>query len=208
MKRLTSNKDVSEMGMFELAHNSCYIKDGKARYRDFEKETDARDFIRKIAVNFNIFENGCAELIDDESFDETLLDYLQYGYNTEEGLIALFYRNLWAMAELHDKLKEYEDLDEEGRFPKPPCKIGDTVWNNDLGRPQSYIVTGFSFGDVNDDFWMEEEEEEMLKQVMVYCKNSIGSITGNFAVSEIGKTFFLTKEEAEQALKGQEGVEK
>ena len=35
MERLTTDKDVSEMGMFELAHNSCYIKDGKARYRDY-----------------------------------------------------------------------------------------------------------------------------------------------------------------------------
>lgn len=26
MERLTTDKDVSEMGMFELAHNSCYIK--------------------------------------------------------------------------------------------------------------------------------------------------------------------------------------
>ena len=26
MKRLTSDKPVAEMGMFELAHNSCYIK--------------------------------------------------------------------------------------------------------------------------------------------------------------------------------------
>ena len=116
MERLTSKKNVSEMGMFELAHNSCYIKDGKARYRDFELDINVRDLIRKIAVKFNIFENGCAELIDDESFDETLLDCLQYSYETKEGLIALFYRNLWAMADLHDKLKEYEDLDEEGRF--------------------------------------------------------------------------------------------
>lgn len=29
MDRLTSNKSVSEMSMYELAHNSCYAKDGK-----------------------------------------------------------------------------------------------------------------------------------------------------------------------------------
>lgn len=34
MERLTTNKDVSEMGMFELAHNSCYCKDGVAIIRE------------------------------------------------------------------------------------------------------------------------------------------------------------------------------
>lgn len=39
MNRLTTDKPVSEMGMYELALNSCYVaKDGTARYRDFEME--------------------------------------------------------------------------------------------------------------------------------------------------------------------------
>lgn len=34
MERLTSNKDVSEMSMIELAHNSCYTDNKRnARYR-------------------------------------------------------------------------------------------------------------------------------------------------------------------------------
>ena len=41
----------------------------------------------------------------------------------------------------------------------------------------------------------------VLDQVVVYYTNSNGSITGTFAVSEIGKTVFLTREEAEAALK-------
>ncbi len=31
MSRLTTNKPVDEMSMLELAYNSCYTKDGKAR---------------------------------------------------------------------------------------------------------------------------------------------------------------------------------
>lgn len=48
MKRLTTNKDVSEMSMYELAHNSCYAKDGKARYRDYNLNIDARKLTRKL----------------------------------------------------------------------------------------------------------------------------------------------------------------
>ena len=42
MDRLTSDKDVKDMGMVELAYNSCYAKDGKARYRDYDTDIDAR----------------------------------------------------------------------------------------------------------------------------------------------------------------------
>ena len=45
------------------------------------------------------------------------------------------------------------------------------------------------------------EEEMALDQVLVHYTNSMGSITGSFAVSEIGNTVFLTKEAGEAALK-------
>ena len=43
-------------------------------------------------------------------------------------MIATFYQNLWAMAELREKLKYYEDLEEQGRLLVLPCKVGDTVY--------------------------------------------------------------------------------
>lgn len=49
MKRLTLDRPVSKMGMFELAHNSCYIKDGKARYRDYDLDVDARVLTRQVS---------------------------------------------------------------------------------------------------------------------------------------------------------------
>ncbi len=97
-----------------------------------------------------------------------------------------------------DKLAEYEDLEEQEKLLKLPCAVGDTVWDNDFGRPYCYEVTGFSFGSLNDDDW---EEEKILDKIIVYYTNSSGSITGSFAESEIGKTVFLTREEAETALK-------
>lgn len=106
-----------------------------------------------------------------------------------------------------DRWMEFNRLEKKGKLLKLPCKIGDMVWDNDWGRPCSFEVTGFSFGSMNEDY---TEEDIIPDQVLVYYTNSSGSITGNFAVSEIGKTVFFTREEAEAALqkkkaKNQEG---
>ena len=127
MKRLTTNKDVSDIeGMYELAHNSCYIdKDGNVRYRDFETDVDARVLIRELLKKYA---DGDDAFISDDDFDEQMMEALQYGTDTREGLIALFYRNLWAMAELREKLKHYEDAEEQGLLLRLPCKVGDTLY--------------------------------------------------------------------------------
>ncbi len=106
MKRLTSDKPVAEMGMFELAHNSCYIKDGKARYRDYDLDEDARALTRRLLKDHAAGDDAFA---CDNDFDDWMIDYLQDGMDSTEGLIALFYRNLWAMADLREALKAYED---------------------------------------------------------------------------------------------------
>ncbi len=105
------------------------------------------------------------------------------------------------MLDIVHKLADYEDLEEQGLLLKLPCKVGDYIWDNDFGKPCVYEVTGFSLGNLNQDDW---EDESVFDQVIVYYTNSSSSITGNFAVSEIGKTVFLTQAEAEEALKGME----
>ena len=194
MERLTTNKNVSEMGMWELAHNCCYIKDSVARYRDFELDIDARELTRKLLIEHAEDDDA---FTSDEDFDEWMIDYLQDGMDSLEGLIALFYRNLWAMADLRERLKDYEDAEEQGLLLKLSCKVGDTVWDIDYSRPCAYTITGYSFG-IAEDYIDEPVKED---EIVYYYTNSIGSIVGSFASSEIGKTVFLTKEEAEQALK-------
>lgn len=95
------------------------------------------------------------------------------------------------------KLTEYEDLEEQGRLIKLPCKVGDTVWDNDYGRPCAYTITAFSFGECEEYIC----EPVTTKEVVFYYTNSSGSITGSFAESEIGKSVFLNKSEAEAKLK-------
>ena len=98
MERLTTNKSVDDMSMVELAHNSCYVDDeGNARYRDYEMEMDARDFARNLMTTLTKNELP----VDDAEFDEEILDNLTIDpFSDIRGLIALFYRNLWTMADL------------------------------------------------------------------------------------------------------------
>lgn len=88
------------------------------------------------------------------------------------------------------QLKKYEDLEEQGKLLKLPCAVGNKVWDNDSGKPCSYTVTGFSIGKIGD-------EENDIDELEMYYRNWNGSICCSCAVSEIGKTVFLTREEAE-----------
>lgn len=102
-----------------------------------------------------------------------------------------------------EKLAEYEDLEEQGRLIKLPCKVGDTVWDNDFGRPCAYTITAFSFGECEEYIC----EPVTTKKAVFYYANSSGSITGSFAESKIGKSVFLNRYEAEAKLKELRGGE-
>lgn len=109
------------------------------------------------------------------------LTELQRGY-----LSGLELLQIWAELE---KLKEYRHLEEQGKLLRLPCTVGDTVWDNDFGKACSYTVTGFSIGKIDD-------EENDINGLKMYYRNWNGSICCSCAVSEIGKTVFLTREEA------------
>lgn len=95
------------------------------------------------------------------------------------------------------KLAEYEDLEEQGLLVRLPCKVGDMVWDNDFGYPESYEINAYSYGYCDS---YVESGVGIEDEIIFYYENSIGSITGAFPMSEIGKTVFLTREEAEKKL--------
>lgn len=76
-----------------------------------------------------------------------------------------------------------------------PCKVGDMVWDNDFGYPESYEIKAFSYGYC--DSYVEPDIED---EIIFYYENYTGSIAGAFPMSEIGKTIFFTREEAEKKL--------
>ena len=81
----------------------------------------------------------------------------------------------------------------------PPCKVGDKVWVIDLpyfeGIVTECVVACFNDIDENGIGSMDYEPIEDIPDVV-----SVGS-----HIDEIGKTVFLTKEEAENALGGVQG---
>ena len=101
--------------------------------------------------------------------------------------------------DLHSKLGKLEDAEEQGLLLRLPCKVGDTVY--------SYCSC---FGNLEyevDNIVMTENE--IIYQCSAYSE-PIGDCPSECLdeiepdISDFGKTVFLTKEAAEQALK--EGV--
>lgn len=101
------------------------------------------------------------------------------------------------LAIMQKELKEYKDLEKHGLLVRLPCKVGDMVLDNDFGYQELYKIKAFSYGYcdsyVEPDIGTEDE-------IIFYYENYTGSITGAFPMSEIGKTVFLTREEAEKKL--------
>lgn len=181
--RLTSDKKVSDMSMIELAHNSCYADDERnARYRDYDLDIDARKLVR------NLVKDICDEdLIDlsNEEFDEYMGSMLSVGMDSTIGLLALFYRNLWAMANLRETLKKYEDLEEQHRLIKLPCEVGDTVYV----KMASHCKTHYAEAEVKDFVHFISCGFCIVVTSKYFDKQ-------NIPLSEFGKTVFLTKSEA------------
>ena len=215
MERLTTNKSVADMSMIELAHNSCYADDERnARYRDYNLDVDSRWLIR------NLVKDICGEDfkdLSDEEVDDYMDSMLSVEIDSTIGLLALFYRNLWAMADLREKLKYYEDAEEQGLLLRLPCKVGDTVYVDSAILPiidhkiPSYFparIVSFRFAKRN---WMKIAVK--AKWLHKWIDNETGPESAyidsekkfTISLSGIGKTVFLTESEAEAKLKEMEG---
>ena len=92
---------------------------------------------------------------------------------------------------VYRKLKEYEDLEEQGRLVKLPCKIGAEV----------YDIT----------WWDNVQEKVVVKGKAYYRtvhKHKITKLPFTYSdIDDFGKTVFLTKSEAEAKLKELRGGE-
>ena len=117
----------------------------------------------------------------------------KYGCCFEDG--ELYW--LKDVAKLLEELKSYKDLEEQGLLVRLPCKVGDMLWYNVFGYLESYEIKAFSYGHCDS---YVEVSAEIEDEIIFYCENYTGSITGSFPMSEIGKTVFLTREDAEKKL--------
>ena len=97
-------------------------------------------------------------------------------------------KNQFGMNDAYYKLKEYEDLEEQGLLLKLPCKVGDKIYN---------IEDGYIFECDAKSIDVRKENGEYI-----FCIDY-----EDFKLDDFNKTVFLTKEEAEQELKRLESAE-
>lgn len=90
---------------------------------------------------------------------------------------------------LAEKLCEYEDLEEQGRLPKLPCKVGDTVYYINPNENTINELVVYSFD---------------IRPLQHFACDYMGARL-NF--NQFGKTVFLTKSEAEAKLKELRNIE-
>ena len=103
------------------------------------------------------------------------------------------WENCETISDVIDKLVEYEDLEEQGRLVKLPCNRGDKIY---------FIKSAFSMAHfpieakVTSICGVDCDNDVMYSSITEYNK-----IDRRFKSSDIGKTVFLTKSEAEAKLK-------
>ena len=135
-----------------------------------------------------------------ENSIKVLTEHTQHYVPTED------LEHLYAVIEAAEKVSKYETAEDEGRLVVLPCSVGDTVW-----------VTTHPFNVFDDfDFYTEAQDEiyesyissitfyENSNQYRIHAKETRQFIKAYFMESDFGKTVFLTREEAEKALKEME----
>lgn len=100
---------------------------------------------------------------------------------------------------VYRKLKEYEDAEEQGLLLLPPCRVGDTVYVNNVlgcGESEEYRVIRVDYhstlGTGRNEYYIE-----------ALLNDDPGASIG-FYDKEFGKNAFLTREKAEAKLKEME----
>ena len=102
---------------------------------------------------------------------------------TEDAMINLAAQ---ALGVEPSSLRELAEAEKDGRLVVLPCKVGDTVYFALLGRiieKKVFSIVSFS------------------NSTRIYCDGT----SEYFRPEDIGKTFFLTREEAERAMQEMEG---
>lgn len=93
-----------------------------------------------------------------------------------------------------DRLRELAEANKDGRLVVLPCKVGDTVWvtrNPWTGKLQKKLLDAYVNG-------MKMYSHGLYVNLLFDTRKING--TRDYEINHIGKTVFLTREEAEKAL--------
>lgn len=203
MKRLTTNCPDNNL---DAALNLFYIKDFEAWVRgggDGPDYPDIRlyDFIRKAA---KILLPDLDFPVDDDGVDYAMGELLLDGPDEPTGLLALLYTAAWSYAELRGRLMQYEDTG------KTPVEVSMLVkdWNDlctivrecggisrvrvlaEADRAGRLVVLPCKVGDTVYILRRTFDGADVVGETELWWDD----------IPQLGKTVFLTREEAEKAL--------
>lgn len=105
-----------------------------------------------------------------------------------------------------EKLKEYEDLEEQKQLIKLPCAVGDTVWYWDKDRysiedaPVEGYVSEYKIGSKNSILIIITPKRDFASDCFYSTRDTL-------FIEDYGKTIFGTRQEAEDALKNARVIE-
>lgn len=102
--------------------------------------------------------------------------------------------NCEIMTSVCEKLGEYEDLEEQGRLIKLPCKVGDIIYRVNAGAKEPVIKMRVL--QVN---YKQLHKDRTIIRIDAINDDDMGESC--YFLENIGKTVFLTKSEAEAKLK-------
>ena len=96
-----------------------------------------------------------------------------------------------------NKLAYYEDLEEQGLLLRLPCKVGDIIYRVNTGAKEPVIKMR-----VLQVIYKQLHKDRIIIRIDAINDNDMRE--NCYLLEDIGKTVFLTKEEAEQKLKEME----
>ena len=158
-----------------------------------EKHYLAEDHYMKCSEDCNV-DMDCVDCPAFDKLIERLAAYEDTGLTpeeikapfTEDAMINLAAQ---ALGVEPSRLRELAEADKDGRVVVLPCKVGDTVWR--IVRDGEPHIT------------RDEVRDMYFADDMTPCVELVG---GRVTFTEkFGKTIFLSREEAEKALRGMKG---
>ena len=144
--------------------------------------------------------HNCGNCAHFNACDEIMKRYAGFSGISKDGLACVNYavriEDILGDDYDLDRLRELVEADRGGRCVVLPCKVGESLWIHDKdGKPREMILD-------KPDIRCHCKEEDNL--CMVLCRAKHMGVCAKRLFndgSDIGKTVFLTREEAEAALR-------
>lgn len=99
-----------------------------------------------------------------------------------------------------ERLEEICAAERKGHLAIFPCKIGDSIYDNYLGKPKRYTVTGFRLGKLIGD---DERHSNKIWNIEYSCSH----VSCSSPITNIGKGIYLSRKAAETTDDTQKGQE-